>query len=73
MTRNEPAESEQAFRNTMEGMFSSKGVDELAPEPMFDYRTYTLEEAEVHRLMRRVTEALIDIEDKAGRFRYSRE
>jgi len=62
----------QAYRNTMEGMFSSKGVDELAPPPKFDYRGYKLEEGEVHVLMRRVTEALIVIEDKTGRFRYSR-
>jgi hypothetical protein len=62
----------QAFRNTMEGMFSSKGVIELAPPPKFDYKTYELEEGEVHRLMRRVTDGLIAIEDKTGRFRYSR-
>lgn len=62
----------QAYRNTMEGMFSSKGVDELAPRPKFDYRGIKLEEGEIHVLMRRVTEALIVIEDKTGRFRYSR-
>ena len=61
----------QAYRNTMEGMFSSKGVDELAPPPKFDYKTYELEERKMHDLMGRVTDALIAIEDKTGRFRYS--
>lgn len=62
----------QAYRNTMEGMFSNKGVDELAPRPRFDYETYELKWDEVDSLVERITDALVKIEDKTGRFRYQR-
>jgi len=63
----------QAYRNTMEGMFSNKGVDELAPPPRFDHKSYELRWGEVDKLVERITDALVKIEDKTGRFRYQRE
>lgn len=51
-------------------MFSNEGVAELIPPPAFDYRTYELRADEVHSLIGRVTEALINIKDETGRFSY---
>jgi hypothetical protein len=51
-------------------MFSNEGVDELIPPAAFDYKTYDLQVGEVHKLIERVTEALINIKDATGRFSY---
>jgi hypothetical protein len=58
--------------NAPKAMFSNKGVTELCPPPSFDYSTYDLKYDEVDRLVGQVTDALVDIKDETGRFRYQR-
>ena len=60
--------SSPAFRLQM---FGNKNVVELAPPPRFDYKTYQLEYEQVDALVMQITEALIGLEDKTGRYRYS--
>ncbi len=53
-------------------MFSNEGVDELIPEPAFDYRTHKLTADAAHNLVSSLTRAMVAIEDKTGRFKYQR-
>lgn len=62
-----------ASDNAPKAMFSNQGVTELCPPPKFDYLAYQLQYDGVDRLVGRVTDALVDIKDETGRFRYQRE